>query len=118
METPAHVYVRSVHNIAVECSWLRLCLEFGDNAVICFKQGEDDGLYLAHIPEHAYVSFFLVLMSLCHLLEYYRQLCQWLWPKLLQKLAKEFMDSRNSYKSHLNHNKPGPSGMSRNEAFC
>ena len=57
-ETPAHVYVWSVHNIAVECSWLRLCLEFGDNAVIVFKQGEDDGIYLAHIPEHAYVFFF------------------------------------------------------------
>ena len=56
-------------------------------------------------------------MSLCHLLEYYRQLCQWLWPKLLWKLAKEFMDSQNSYKSHLNHTKPGPSGMSCNEAF-
>ncbi|KDR70412.1 hypothetical protein GALMADRAFT_230064 [Galerina marginata CBS 339.88] len=97
-ETPAHVYVRSVHNIAVERSWLRLRLEFGDSTVICFKQGEDDGIYLVHIPEH-------------------EQLCQWLWPKLLRKLAKEFMDSRNSYKSRLDHNKPGPSGISRNEAF-
>ena len=51
MEILAHVYVQSVHNIAIEHSWLHLCLEFGDNAVICFKQGEDDGLYmyLAHI---------------------------------------------------------------------
>jgi hypothetical protein len=57
METPAHVYMRSVHNIAVERSWLRLCLEFGDNAVIVFKRGEDDGIYLAHIPEHVYVFF-------------------------------------------------------------
>ncbi|KAF8967102.1 hypothetical protein BDZ97DRAFT_1903511 [Flammula alnicola] len=97
-ETPAHVYVRSVHNIAIERSWLRLRLEFGDSAVIVFKQGEDDGIYLAHIPEHA-------------------QLCQWLWPKLLRKLVEEFMESRNSYKSRFDHNKPGPSGMSRNEAF-
>ena len=50
-------------------------------------------------------------------MNYYRQLCQWLWPKLLQKLLKEFMESRNSYKSRLDHNKPGPSSMSRNEAF-
>ena len=57
METPAHVYVQSVHNIAVEHSWLHLHLEFGDNAVIVFKQGGDDGIYLAHIPEHAYVIF-------------------------------------------------------------
>ena len=56
-ETPAHVYVQSVHNIAVELSWLRLCLEFGDKTVIVFKQGEDNGIYLAHIPEHAYIFF-------------------------------------------------------------
>ena len=46
-----------------------------------------------------------------------RQLCQWLWPKLLRKLAKEFMESRNAFKSRLNHSKPGPSGMSRNEGY-
>ena len=55
-ETPAHVYVRSVHNISIERSWLRLRLEFGDNAVLCFQQGIDDGIYLSHIPEHAYVE--------------------------------------------------------------
>lgn len=46
-----------------------------------------------------------------------RQLCQWLWPRLLRKLAKEFMESRNSYKSRRDVSKPGPSGMSRNEAY-
>ena len=45
------------------------------------------------------------------------QLCQWLWPKLLRKLAKEFMDSRNAYRSRRNRSKPGPSGISRNEAY-
>lgn len=74
VETPAHIYVRSVHNISIECSWLRLHLEFGNSTVIVFKKAEEDGVYLSHIPEHA-------------------QLCQWLWPKLLQKLAKEFMES-------------------------
>ena len=65
METPAHVYVRSVHNIAVEHSWLCLHLEFGDNTVIVFKRGEDDGIYLAHIAEHVYVFF-----SGCHCLSH------------------------------------------------
>ncbi|KAF8714408.1 hypothetical protein AX14_012714 [Amanita brunnescens Koide BX004] len=98
VETPAHVYVRSVHNISIERSWLRLRLEFGDSAVVAFKKAEEDGVYLPHIPEHI-------------------QLCQWLWPKLLRKLAKEFMDSRNAYRSRRDHDKPGPSGMSRNEAY-
>jgi hypothetical protein len=45
------------------------------------------------------------------------QLCQWLWPKLLRKLANEFIESRNAYRSRLDRTKPGPSGMSRNEAY-
>ncbi|KAK2459393.1 hypothetical protein APHAL10511_008591 [Amanita phalloides] len=98
IETPAHVYVRSVHNISIERGWLRLRLEFGDSAVIVFKKAEEDGIYIPHIPEHA-------------------QLCQWLWLKLLRKLAKEFMDSRNAYQSRCDRSKPSPSGMSRNEAY-
>lgn len=45
------------------------------------------------------------------------ELCEWLWPKLLRKKLAEFMESRNSYKSRKDPNKPGPSGMSRNVAF-
>jgi hypothetical protein len=45
------------------------------------------------------------------------QLCQWLWPKLLRKLAGEFMEARNAFRSRLDRSKPGPSGMSRNEAY-
>ena len=50
-------------------------------------------------------------------MNYSRQLCQWLWPKLLHKLAKEFMESRNSYRSRRDDTKPDPSGISRNEAY-
>ena len=56
---PAHVYVRSVHNISIEHSWLRLRMEFGDSAVIVFEKAEKDGIYLSHIPEHAYVDPFI-----------------------------------------------------------
>lgn len=42
---PPHNYVRSVHNISVERSWLRLRLDFGNNAVTVFKQGVNDGVY-------------------------------------------------------------------------
>jgi hypothetical protein len=50
-------------------------------------------------------------------MDFFRQLCQWLWPMLLRKLAKEFMESRNSYKSRHDATKAGPSGMSRYEAY-
>lgn len=38
-ELPAHIYLRSVHNISVERSWLRMRLDFGDNAVEAFESG-------------------------------------------------------------------------------
>lgn len=47
---PAHVYMRSVHNISIERSWLRLRLEWGDNAVQFFNKGIDDGVYNAADP--------------------------------------------------------------------
>jgi hypothetical protein len=40
---PAHRYLRSVHNIAIERLWLRLKLDFGNNAE--FERGVADGLY-------------------------------------------------------------------------
>lgn len=49
---PAHVYLRSVHNISIERSWLRLRCEVGDNAVIVFQQGEADGFYKPHDKDH------------------------------------------------------------------
>lgn len=42
---PAHSYVRSVHNIAIERSWLRLRLDWGNNAVLVFNAGITDGKY-------------------------------------------------------------------------
>jgi len=51
-ELPAHIYLRSVHNISIERSWLRLRLEFGINAVLHFQRGQEEGLYLPHDEQH------------------------------------------------------------------
>lgn len=51
-ELPAHVYLRSVHNISIERSWLRLRLDLGDNAVLVFEKGKDDGIYNPDDPQH------------------------------------------------------------------
>ena len=50
-ELPAHVYLRSVHNVAIERAWLRLRLDWGDNAVIVFEQGKDEGIYNPDNPQ-------------------------------------------------------------------
>lgn len=44
-ELPPHVYVRSIHNISIKKSWLRLRLDWGNNAVQIFKEGIQLGLY-------------------------------------------------------------------------
>ena len=54
-ELPAHVYLRSVRNIAIERSWLRLKIEFGHSAIQVFEKGIDDGIYNPDLPEHLYV---------------------------------------------------------------
>ncbi|KIK51884.1 hypothetical protein GYMLUDRAFT_78053 [Collybiopsis luxurians FD-317 M1] len=89
-ELPAHIYLRSVHNISIECSWLRLRLDFGDNAVLFFNRGIEDDHYV---------------------------LCQWLWPKLLRQELAEFIQFRNGVKMRKDKNKAGPSGISRDQAF-
>lgn len=45
------------------------------------------------------------------------ELCQWLWPKLLRAELAKFMAFRNGARMRKDNQKPGPSGMSRNEAF-
>lgn len=47
----AHNYLRSVHNIAVERTWLRLRLDFGDTAVLNFNQGIADLKYDNNDPD-------------------------------------------------------------------
>jgi hypothetical protein len=51
LELPARVYLRSVHNISIERAWLRLRLDWGDNAVIVFEQGKDEGIYNPDNPQ-------------------------------------------------------------------
>jgi hypothetical protein len=48
----AHQYVRSVHNIAIEHSWLCLRLDFGDNIVQIFEDREVRGIYKPNDADH------------------------------------------------------------------
>ncbi|KIP10695.1 hypothetical protein PHLGIDRAFT_22139 [Phlebiopsis gigantea 11061_1 CR5-6] len=97
-ELPAHVFLRSVHNISIERSWLQLRLDFGDNAVIAFEKGASDHGYNDQDP-----------------LQY--ELCQWLWSKLLRQELSRAWNARNTLPVRKQKDKPGPSGMSRKVAF-
>ncbi|KAJ6520574.1 hypothetical protein DFH09DRAFT_1505134 [Mycena vulgaris] len=97
----AHTYLRSVHNISVERTWLRLRLDFGDTAVLNFNQGVADGKYDSNDADQY-------------------ELCQWLWPRLIQKELDNWARLRNGIPIRKQTGKAGPSGvkaMSRNDAF-
>jgi hypothetical protein len=52
VELPAHVYICSIHNSSIERAWLRLRLDFGDNAVNFFNNGIESGMYNPDNPQH------------------------------------------------------------------
>ncbi|CAK5276431.1 unnamed protein product [Mycena citricolor] len=97
-EVPAHIYLRSVHNISVERSWYRLRLDFGDRAVYLFKEGAIQGIYNPHDADHV-------------------QLSLWLWSWILQKELDATVEFRNNSAVRKQKAKPGPSGFSRNIAY-
>ncbi|KAJ6632401.1 hypothetical protein B0H10DRAFT_2159630 [Mycena sp. CBHHK59/15] len=97
-ELPPHMYLRSVHNISIERQWLRLRLDFGDSSVLNFNQGIADGKYRSSDANQY-------------------ELCQWLWPRVLQADLDTYADFRNGVKMRKQSNKPGPSVMSCNTAF-
>jgi hypothetical protein len=48
---------------------------------------------------------------------YFRDLCQWLWSRLLQQELDDYVEFRNARKSRKDNKKAGPSGCSRNDIF-
>ncbi|PPQ82661.1 hypothetical protein CVT25_007551 [Psilocybe cyanescens] len=95
----AYEYLRSIHNVAIEQSWLRLRVDFGDNAVIEYQKGPPFVNFDAEDPLHL-------------------QLSQWLWSKTLQLELNNFMAISNAKKMRKDSTKPGPSGASRNQNFA
>jgi len=95
---PAHCYLWSVHNISIERAWLRLRLEFGNNAVLEYEKGALDGIFDSENALHLRLS-------------------QWLWSKVLQLELNSFMTKRNGQKMRKDNAKAGPSNCSRNDAF-
>jgi hypothetical protein len=40
-ELPAHHFMQSVNNITIECGWLHLCLQWGDNVKVFWEVGHE-----------------------------------------------------------------------------
>ncbi|KAF8308853.1 uncharacterized protein EI90DRAFT_2959957 [Cantharellus anzutake] len=98
-ELPVHHFTSSTCNIVIERGWLRLCEDFGDNMVLVFRQGEQEGIYN---PEN--------------LVHY--ALCRWLWSFFLTQELDKWRLEQNAFRVRKLNNKVGPSGVSANIAYA
>ncbi|KAF8486785.1 hypothetical protein DFH94DRAFT_796573 [Russula ochroleuca] len=90
-ELPAHVFVKSLHNITIERGWLRLCLQWGDNVKVFWEAGSE-----IYNPTN----------------QHHYELAQWLWPTLIQQELDELKDRMNCHTTRYDRNKKIPSGVS------
>jgi hypothetical protein len=51
-DLPAHIYVRSIHNIVVERGWRHFRFAMGDTAVVEYQKGIEYGIYSPHDDCH------------------------------------------------------------------
>ncbi|KIK79777.1 hypothetical protein PAXRUDRAFT_160336 [Paxillus rubicundulus Ve08.2h10] len=96
-ELPAHCFLKSVHNITIECGWLPLRQQWGDNVKVFWEAGHE--VY----NNMDFRQWLLV---------------QWLWPKLIQQELDKLMDTFNNHVVCHNQKKKLPSGVSPNVAFA
>ncbi|KIK73679.1 hypothetical protein PAXRUDRAFT_177767, partial [Paxillus rubicundulus Ve08.2h10] len=96
-ELPAHWFLQSVNNITIECGWLQLRLQWGDNIKVFWEAGCD-----------VYNDMDLRQS----------QLIRWLWPKLIQQELDQLMDCFNNHVVCRDKKKKLPSGVSPNVAFA
>ncbi|CAK5279044.1 unnamed protein product [Mycena citricolor] len=94
----AHNYLRSVHNITVERSWLTMRKDWGHNVAEIFSSAIDERVYDAGDTDQF-------------------ELAQWLWSNILQRELNDWARLRNGIKVRYQKDKLGPSGMSRIDAY-
>ncbi|KAF9229380.1 hypothetical protein BS17DRAFT_805109 [Gyrodon lividus] len=83
-DLPAHRFLRSVHNITIECGWLCLRLQWGDNVKVFWVAGEE-------------------IYNEMDLRQY--DLIKWLWLKLIQQELDKLQHQLNTHTVWHNHNK-------------
>lgn len=93
---PAHIFLRSVHHIPIECGWLDLRRALGYNLQIHWERGNN--VYKLNDPIH-------------------QTLVRWLWPPVIQKELDRFCDEANNKRVRKQKNKVLPSGVSPNISY-
>ncbi|KAG1884584.1 hypothetical protein F4604DRAFT_1878644 [Suillus subluteus] len=89
-ELPAHKFLKSVHNTTIECGWLRLRLQWGDNVKVFWEAGR--GMYNEMDPRH--------------------------YDLLVQQELNQLRENFNNHCVRKDSAKKLPSGVSPNVAFA
>jgi len=88
----------------------------GDNAVLHFQRGEEEGIYNPTNDEHQWVfiptSIIWAILHVC-----ISELCRWLWSRLLQQELDDYVEFHNARKTRKDGKKAGPSGVSRKDVL-
>ncbi|KAL0567778.1 hypothetical protein V5O48_014215 [Marasmius crinis-equi] len=95
-ETPAHRFLRSVHNVTIERGWLQLRLQWGLNVKKFWEAGLN--IYDPLDKDH-------------------QNLVQWLWPNLIQRKLDTLKERFNHHKVRYDKDKINPSGTSPELAY-
>jgi len=74
-ESPAHRFLKSIHNIVIEKEWWQLTLRWGHSILEFYNAGIKDRTFDINNDTHRYVS---LLNMLLYLMCYVRMLATWL----------------------------------------
>ena len=105
-ELPAHVYLRSMHNILIKRSWLQLHPTLA--ITLCLPSTRARKTMDTMIRTH--FSSMSILLLACFMQNWpdpYSELCQWLWSTLLRQELKEAWNTRNTLPVRKQKDKAG-----------
>ncbi|KIJ38228.1 hypothetical protein M422DRAFT_176939 [Sphaerobolus stellatus SS14] len=98
-EVPAHRFLKSIHNITIECGWAQLKFQFDANVDEFWDQGILQGIYDIYDDRHVVLA-------------------RWLWSVLIQKEITEWKERLNAHKPRRDAQKFNPSGVALDVAFA
>ncbi|KAG0708133.1 hypothetical protein DFH29DRAFT_979469 [Suillus ampliporus] len=87
-ELPTHNFLKSVHNTTIECGWLHLRLQWGDNVKLFWKAGSS-------------------IYNEMDMRQY--DMVQWLWLKLIQQELNQLQEQFNNHRVRKDSAKKLPS---------
>ncbi|KAF8324691.1 uncharacterized protein EI90DRAFT_3281949 [Cantharellus anzutake] len=97
-DSPAHRFLQSIHNITIERGWHRLKVQWGDDVLVFYQHGIDEGICNLSNPLQKTLSL-------------------WLWSSILRRDIKDVQSKLNAARVRKVQGKKLPSGTSAYDVF-